>query len=196
MFRRGTDRGLSNKGLLLIFGIIVAIGVLLVAAVVGVGVLTLAADSGGSSSGGGSAGGDGGSAGTPTPNPRAHELGDSFVVGSGNHSLEWTVTDVAFDDAGDSTTITVKFNATNVGTETATIDSSTFSVADDQDRVYEPTDMTVAGQGGDYQRDVGPGFDAQGVVYFQVPSDGDNRRLRIEPAGVFSTADRHFVELE
>jgi hypothetical protein len=41
-----------------------------------------------------------------------------------------------------------------------------------------------------------PGVTKRGVVIYDVPTDQTGRQLRVKPAGAFSGADEHFVELE
>jgi len=182
-----------------------------------VGLTSLAGCSGEGDDGGsdGSGGGGGGSGGESTPTPEqtlTHDIGDSFVVGEGAQSIEYTVNgyETIEDYIGpgpeigsspDGIFAVVNLDLENVGDESLDLTSRNLQLIDDQDRMFEAdTEASVyAGQDSRIEADaitfdqLQPGLSVTRSVIYDVPSG--TYRLAVEPAGVFSNADTHYVPL-
>lgn len=136
---------------------------------------------------------------TETPEPQTtHQTGDTFVVGDGPKQMEYTVTDVEqLEVREDVVLIAVHLEMENVGKESIDLTSNTFKLVDGQDREYDTARDYM------YQREdtitfdqMNPGISNEGIVVFEVPKGQSERSLKIEPAGVFSNAEPHYVVLE
>jgi len=134
---------------------------------------------------------------TATPTPaltaasasRTYAVGESFVVGTGEDRLRYTVTNVTVTDqvrgefgpTADRQFVVVRVNVTSVeGYVRLTSDAFALVTANGtrppDDAAMLLVDDALA------LRDVAPGATLTGVVVFDVPPDGANRRLRIDPA--------------
>jgi RNA polymerase subunit RPABC4/transcription elongation factor Spt4 len=183
--------------------------IVVIVAVIGMGVLGASVpDQAGDAN---NAGGDGNGAGsssdsTPTPSPLTHSIGETFTVGSGGQSIEYTVSSAEeYDTIGsgmlaeeaDGVFVVVEMEMTNVADESVDISSNMYTLVDSEDRQYE-TDtqaMTRAEDSVVFEQ-LDPGVTKRGVVIYDVPTDQIGRQLRVEPAGALSGADEHSVELE
>lgn len=216
MFRG--ERGLSTGAKLAIGIIIVVFGLGFLAVAGFFGLVFFAAGSG--SSGGGMTSG---AAATPTPaaapaaTPTAtstpastaqattHDIGDTFTVGSGGQAIQYRVTDMkkrqtlgsgVLAEEADGVFVVVAIEMTNQADESVSISSNLFTLVDDQDREYDTdSDATVAVENNVVFEQLDPGVEKSGVLIFDVPTDQTGRKLQIDPAGMFSTADSHNVTL-
>lgn len=142
---------------------------------------------------------------TQTPNNPTHSVGESFVVGSGEQAIRYTVTgvqtteSVGTDSVGedaDGLFVLVTLEMENTGSESLDLTSRPFRLVDQQDREFEVDDqaMLYVDESVVFEQ-LNPGLSKQGVIVFDVAPDGDYR-LRIEPSGLFSTARIHYVEID
>lgn len=185
-----------------------------------IGSVALAGCSGGDGtgdSGGGDGNGGGSSDDTPTPTPTPEseyveeDFESPFVVGSGEQSIEYRVTDaILADEIGGQYSseeangifVIVVLEMTNVGDESIDItsnhlkamneDGQTFD-ADAGTTVYLETDDRFSAEGIAFEQ-LNPGLATEGAVIFDVVP-GDYYYLLIEPAGLFSAASPHIVPL-
>lgn len=149
---------------------------------------------------------DSGSSGSDEPQREVHSAGESFVVGGGDHQVEYTVND--FDttqEVGSEYSsaeasgefVVVNLTVTNVGSESFRISSRLFTLVDGEEREYDVDD-----DGQIYMEDalsyeqLHPDLSESGDVAFDVPPSQSERLVRFEPAGVFSIATEHYVRLE
>jgi hypothetical protein len=143
---------------------------------------------------------------TPTPDrSRNHTMDETFRVGSGEKTIEYTVTDVTTgraignDVAGaeaDGMFVAVEIRMTNVGDESLDISARPYRLVDGQGRSYETdSEAMVYADDAVVFEQLDPGLSKRGILIFDVPPDQSSRQLKIEPAGVFSTADPHYVRL-
>lgn len=148
---------------------------------------------------------------TPKQQPLTHQIGDSFVVGSGEQSIEYTVVDTAVQESvggetlgedADGIYLVVILEMENVGDESFDISDRHLRAVDDQDRAFEAdfeasayadSDPRIDAEGITYDQ-LNPGLSTTRAVIFDVSAGGEYR-LKIEPAGVFSDADEHYVPL-
>lgn len=161
--------------------------------------------------GGGGDGGGSDATPTPTVSTQTHEIGETFTVGSGNQAVEYEV--IEYQTLGvlegpvsttepDGVFLVVTVSMTNVGDETFDITDRHLKVVDDQDRSFDADfqasvtasdDPRVEPDGISFEQ-LNPGLEITRAVVFDV-NPGATYSLRIEPVGVFSTADPHRVPL-
>lgn len=148
---------------------------------------------------------------TATAEEIEHQMGDSFEVGE-DKAIEYTVhnaysTDVIYGyeaQRTDEQFIVVEVEMTNVGDESIDISRRNFQTVDSQDRQFDVNRDAIHKVDSDerFQVDgitfeqLDPGVSAKGLVVFEMPANETDIRFKIEPVGVFSTADEHYVELE
>ena len=151
---------------------------------------------------------------TPEPTPTAtatpaqdlsHSVGESFTVGSGAQTIEYTVTDVSTTDRvgsdvvgedADGQFVIIKLEMTNTGDESLDLSSRPFTLVDSQDREFEVDTMAMGyTENSIVFEQLNPGLSKTGVIVFDVNPDGEYD-LHIAPAGMFSTAETHTVDLE
>lgn len=191
------------------------------------GAAALAGCAGGESSGsdgGGSGDSDGGGGGnedetatatateTESQESLTHEVGESFVVGEGAQSIEYTVnetsiiedyigTSAQYGASPDGTFVVVNLDLENVGDESLDITTNFLKLADQEDRTFD-ADTEAGVQAGSDSRitadpitfdQLQPGLSVTRAVIFDVPSG--EYRFVAEPAGVFSNADTHSVPI-
>lgn len=177
-----------------------------VAVIFAIGVLAVLLLGGGGD--GGANGGQQAAAPTGTPTPESaptHGMNESFVVGSGAKQVRYTVTDVrtqgavgglygSEEAAGEF--VIVRIQIENVGDESFQLSSNVFHLVDEQERTYDtdPDAMVYLDNSMSYEQ-VNPGLTIEGVVVFDVPPDQQERWLRVDPAGIFSGAESHYVVL-
>lgn len=150
---------------------------------------------------------------TSTPEPTlTHEMGESFTVGDGARSIRYTVTDftVIEDYIGQS----AEYGATpdgifavvimtleNIGDETIDITARHLKLADQEDRTFEAdTEASIYAEQDDRIGadpisfdQLQPGLSVDRAIVYDVPSG--TYRLAVEPAGIFSNANTHYVPL-
>jgi hypothetical protein len=143
---------------------------------------------------------------TPTPIPTAapqsrnYTIDESFVVGTGDDRLRYTVTNVTetdrvggeFGPAADRQFVVVNLTVTSVGRYVRlTSDAFTLVTAngthppDDSAMLFVDEAVTL--------RNVASGATLNGVVVFDVPPDGGTRRLRITPANATAGQSQYVV---
>lgn len=146
---------------------------------------------------------------TQTQQPLTHEIGESFTVGSGDQSIEYRVVDAFFQGTVGSSTLgeeadgiyfVVILDMENVGQESFDISDRHLRAVDDQDREFEAdfgasayadNDPRIDAEGIGYEQ-LNPGLTITRSVIFDV-NPGAEYQLKIEPAGVFSGADAHYI---
>lgn len=137
---------------------------------------------------------------TATPDPHAHDMGESFVVGDGEKRTRYTVTDAWVEpdpDRDDREYIYVNVTATNVAKESFTLSANVFAVTDTKHRHYDAYNTIRFVDFDDMMgQTLKPDLTESGTLYFQVPVEQTDRQLLIEPAGTFSTAANHTVDLD
>lgn len=166
-------------------------------------------------SGGNGGGGSGGSDPTPTATETTaavqHEIGESFVVGDGAKSVRYQVNDVfTVEEVGsgqlaqqpDGIFVVVILQMENVGDETLDITTRHLLLIDEQERTFESdTEASIyAEQDARIEAEpitfdqLQPGLEVTRSVIYDVPP-GQGYALLIEPVGILSGADEHFVVL-
>lgn len=141
---------------------------------------------------------------TPTPDEPVHEVGESFVVGNGDQTVGYTVTDVRvansiggeFGVEADGVFLIVDMEMTNNAQESFLVDSSLYSLVDSEGREYE-VDSEAVGYVEEslLLEQVDPDVTTTGTLVYDVPTDQEGRQLQLQPAGFFSTARTHYVDL-
>lgn len=146
------------------------------------------------------------------PEQLTHQMGESFTVGGDSEAIEYTVqnvytTNVIYGfktEQTDEQFVIIEIAMENMGDETVDISTRHLQVVDSQDRQFDVDTSRTRSLDRDprIQSDpvtfesLQPGISTQGVVAFEVPSNETRLRFKIEPTGIFSNADEHFVELE
>jgi Telomeric repeat-binding factor 2. len=141
-----------------------------------------------------------------------HEIGESFSVGDGAQSIEYTVngasiiedyigSDADLGSTPDGTFVVVNLDLENIGDETLDISTNFLKLVDQEDRTFEAD--TEAGIYADQDSRVSadpitfdqlqPGLSVTRAVIFDVGPG--TYRFAAEPAGAFSNADTHYVPL-
>lgn len=142
---------------------------------------------------------------SPTPSEPTHAVGETFTVGSGEKTVEYTVVSVEtasnvggeYGEDADAQFVVVELKVTNKASESFTVSSNMFTLVDDQGREYDvDTDAMVYADDPIIYEQVDPGVTKTGIVIFDVPEDQQTRQLKIKPAGMFSTARDHLVILK
>lgn len=142
---------------------------------------------------------------TQTQQPLTHEIGEPFTVGSGDQSIEYRVVDAFFQETVDSEEaegiyFVVVLDMENVGQESFDISDRHLRAVDDQDREFEADfgasayaeyDSRIDAEGITNEQ-LNPGLTITRSVIFDV-NPGAEYQLKIEPAGVFSGADAHYI---
>jgi hypothetical protein len=193
---------------LLVGGIAAMVVLVVLAAVLGTLVLGMGADAGGAATPADAAAGDGsGSAATATGTPARnlrHSTSETFRVGGGEQTIEYTVTGVrtasavggSYGAEADGIFVPVEIRMVNVGRESLDVTSRPYRIVDGQGREHETdSDAVIHAEDAVNFEQLDPGLSKRGVLVFDVPADQESRTLKIEPAGMFSTADDRFVEL-
>jgi hypothetical protein len=152
---------------------------------------------------------------TATPTPESsyvqEEFDSPFVVGSGEKSIEYRVTQAALtreiggqysSEEANGIFIVITMEMTNIGDETVDItsrhlkamneDGQTFD-ADTGLSFYLSSDDRFDVEGISFEQ-LNPGLTTDGAVVFDVVP-GDYYFLSVEPAGIFSAARPHIVPL-
>lgn len=144
---------------------------------------------------------------TPTPNRTVHELGEEFVVGGGGQKIRYRVGSPGFGsrvggeyvgETADGVFMVVPMELVNVGDETFHVSSNLYTLIDEEEREYAPDSaaMTVVDEAISFAEQLDPGVPKVGVIIFDIPpKSGVSFKLRIDPAGLFSTSDSHYVKL-
>lgn len=183
-----------------------------------IGVSALAGCSGDSgtdeNNGGGGDGGDGSDDGASNDEQQTvtHEIGESFTVGDGGQSIQYTVNDYSTiedyigsgPDLGstpDGIFLVINLDMENTGDESLDITTNFLKVVDQEDRTFDAdTEAGIyAGQDPRISADpisfdqLQPGLSVTRSVVFDVSSG--TYRFAAQPAGIFSSADTHYVPL-
>lgn len=151
---------------------------------------------------------EGGSGGDSRP---THEVGDTFTVGSGESTVEYTVNSVSSHTelGGEFTSeepngifLVVQLEMTNQTDETIDVSSNHLKAIDSDENqfdadagasVYVESDPEIEAEGISFEQ-LNPGLSTSGAVVFDV-APGDSYRLLVEPVGLFSSAEANLVEL-
>jgi hypothetical protein len=158
--------------------------------------------------------GDGGSTGSSQSSSTdtvTHEIGETFTVGSGDRSVEYTVEEATTADSigtsfasseADGTFVIVRLTIENSGTEPFMVTNDHLSLIDEEGRTFSAA--TGAGvyvtQDDRYEaeslsfEELQPGLSITRNVIYDV-SSGQGYGLQVEGASMFSTADPHYVPL-
>jgi hypothetical protein len=141
-----------------------------------------------------------------------HEIGESFTVGEGAQSIQYTVNDYStIDDyigsgpdvgeTPDGTFLVVNLDMENVGDESLDISTNFLKLVDGEDRtfeadtgagIYAEQDSRISAEPITFDQ-LQPGLSVTRSIIFDLPSG--TYRFAAEPAGVFSNADTHYVPL-
>lgn len=153
---------------------------------------------------------------TPTEDPSAkltHKMNEKFVVGDGDKKMQYTVTgaqevegyDTEYERIEpDGVFIEVTLDYENVGKESIDLSMRTFNLVSDSGNEYEvDTDAQINMNVRDDEdvwltnAQVNPELGKEGVkLLFDGPPEKSGWQLKVKPAGMFSSADEHHVELE
>lgn len=142
----------------------------------------------------------------------AHDIGESFTVGSGAKSIRYRVTKaILFEEAigssmvytePDGVFVCVILEMENVGDETLDISTRHLKLVDGEGRTFEADTeaLSYATNDGRIEAEpimfdqLQPGLRVTRSVIYDVPT-GQGYVLLVEPAGMFSNAESHFVPL-
>jgi len=149
---------------------------------------------------------------TPTPEgPPTHEIGESFIVGSGEQSIRYTVVEATTADAigtetvneeADGRFLIIILRMENVGSESLDISTNNLKLVDSENREFD------ADTGASVYIEQDPRFDVEGVSFTQLQPGlevtravifdvvpGNSYAFKADPQGLFSDADSHYVPL-
>jgi hypothetical protein len=141
----------------------------------------------------------------------SHDIGESFTVGDGDQSVQYQATDAFTQNAvgssgigteADGIFLVVILEMENVGDESFDITDRHLRAVDGEDREFEAdfeasayadSDSRIEAEGITSEQ-LNPGLSVTRAVIFDV-NPGEEYRLKIEPVGVFSNADTHYVPI-
>ena len=141
-----------------------------------------------------------------------HEIGETFTVGDGAQSIQYTVNDYStiedyigsgpeLGSTPDGIFLVVNLEMENIGDETLDITTNFLKLIDQEDRtfdadteagIYAGQDSRISAEPISFDQ-LQPGLSVTRAVVFDVPSG--TYRFAAEPAGIFSNADTHYVPL-
>ena len=133
-----------------------------------------------------------------------HEVGESFTVGSGDQTMQYTVTDVSTTDSvggeygaeADGQFVVIMMELINNANESFSISSDLYTLTDSQGREYDVDTVGVSYfDDGIIFEQVDPDVSITGTIVFDTPADQTDRVLEIQPASLFSAAETHTVRL-
>ncbi|MCQ4331948.1 DUF4352 domain-containing protein [Natronomonas sp. F2-12] len=142
-----------------------------------------------------------------------HQMGESFTVGDDSESIQYTVQnayETSYIDSGleqeeaDGKFVIIILSMENVGDESVDITTNHLTIVDSQDRTFDASseqsiwveqDARFQVEGITFDQ-LQPGVTTEGAAVFEVPEEESELQFKIEPTGVFSNADEHYVELE
>lgn len=136
---------------------------------------------------------------------KVHSVHETFSVGSGNREVQYTVTNIStatniggqYGENADGVFVIVEIEMKNTGKESFEVSGNLFKLVDSQEREYDTdTDAMIYAENSVVYEQVDPGVTKKGVLIFDVPKDQSGRQLKINPVGIFSTADAHYVQLK
>lgn len=139
----------------------------------------------------------------------SHDIGEPFTVGDGDQSVQYQATDAftqnavgssGFGTEADGVFLVVILEMENVGDESFDITDRHLRAVDSENREFEADFEASAYADSDSRIEVegitseqlNPGLSVTRAVIFDV-NPGGEYRLKIEPVGVFSSADTHYV---
>jgi len=152
------------------------------------------------------------SGGTPTSTPTVttrpqsteHTLDESFVVGDGATRQRYVITGAnrtdqvggEFGVSADQEFLVISLEVTNTGDNATRLTSDVFTLVDSEGQTYatDSQAMTFIDEALVLRRP-SPGVSIKGVVIFDIPSERQGLRLRIEPVNSTSESDAHYVEI-
>lgn len=141
----------------------------------------------------------------------SHEVGESFTVGDGDQAVQYQATDAfsqgavgssAIGTEADGVFVVVILEMENVGDASFDISDRHLRVVDSENRefkadfeasAYADSDPRIEAEGITYEQ-LNPGLSVTRAAIFDV-NPGGEYRLKIEPVGVFSNADTHYVTI-
>jgi hypothetical protein len=149
---------------------------------------------------------------TPTEeDEKQHDIGDSFVVGSGDKSIQYVVNEAtlaraigtsSFNVEADGVFLIVILSMENTGNESIDITSRHLRLVDSEGREFD-ADTEASSYISQDSR-----FDAEGILFEQLQPGLEQKRaipfdvvaeesyaLQVDPAGIFSGAASHYVAL-
>lgn len=145
---------------------------------------------------------------TPTDTARTrsteHAPSESFVVGTGPAQLRYVVTEAnrteqvggEFGVSADEEFVIISLEVTNLGANATRLTSDVFTLVDSVGQTYATDSQAMAFLDETLVlRRLSPDVTIDGVVIFDVPSDRQGLRLRIDPVNGTATSDAHYVEL-
>jgi hypothetical protein len=151
-------------------------------------------------------GNDGGDGTGTTDQQLTHEIGETFTVGSGDQQVTYTVDSVdtadsvgsdALEEEADGEFVIIELTMENAGSESFDVSNRHVKIVDSQGREYEPdSDALLAVENPIIFEQLDPGISKTFTVVFDVPPDQQDRQLMLEPIGILSSADEHYVNLE
>jgi hypothetical protein len=143
---------------------------------------------------------------TEAPDKLTHEIGETFTVGSGEQKVEYTIESMDTSDSvgsgiseeeADGEFVVIELTMKNAGKETFEVSDRHIKLVDSQGREYEAdSDALLAIEDPIVYEQLDPGISKTFTVVFDVPPDQQDRRLMLEPVGILSNADEHYVNLE
>lgn len=155
--------------------------------------------------------GDGGGSSDDEPETVTHQVGDTFTVGEGDRSVEYTVNSAnTYEALGgefsqqepDGIFLVVQMELANQGDESFSVTSNAFTALDSNGNSFDPDteagiyveqDSRVDAEGISFEQ-LNPGLSTDGALVFDVP-EGEEVRLQIEPTGWLDDSASHEVEL-
>ena len=139
----------------------------------------------------------------------SHEMGETFTVGSGDRSVEYTVQEATTVDSigtsmvseeADGTFVVVRMTIENTGTEPFTVTNDHLKLFDEEERTFSATTTIYMSQDDRFEADslsfeeLQPGLSITRNVVYDVPP-GQSYGLQVEGTSMFSTAEPHYVPL-
>jgi hypothetical protein len=146
-----------------------------------------------------------------TKEPTSHDLGEPFTVGTGAKSIQYRVRDAFSVDTAvgssmvsiepDGVFIAVILELENVGQESLDIGTRHLKLLDADGRTFEADTEALSYAVNDERLaepltfdQLQPGLAVTRTILFDVPA-GSAYGLVVDPVGIFSSADDHFVPL-
>ena len=140
---------------------------------------------------------------------RTHDIGESFTVGDGNRSIEYTVTNMVgaetlgnefSNEEPDGIFVVVEMEITNRTDESVNISTGNYAIVTENDNTFDPADDVTVAYETDERFDtesilfeqIDPNLPTDGAIIFDIPPE-TAFRFEISPAGFLSSSDPHYV---